>query len=550
MDESIRVELGPDNLPESARIPGAGALSFQYTATQLTLVFVGDDGTTESYTVELTAAPVAALVPRGSFVSAVPGVAPAGRLGAGDDEPRYPSATDSNIIITRGVRLDVLLDGLGELPPGLAPFVRTTDCVVPPNVSCSFWSAQNGSFWSMGITHSAFAIAGPDQIPEPDWPDVERCEQARGSLKPWFGGLVASTIAPSTVAGVAQWLGVLTAGAATAPAAIAAGTVGAVVYSLTATLTEFLRGEIDCSAVIRRTSVATFFASGLQSTSFTVEVCFPDHPSVLFESRCQSVGPYRPFANDVELGTLTFHATQVTAPPEITALTATGGGINEPIGVAAVVRGGTPPYTFTWNAPGAVNVSGDFVEADGTAGFTFPQAGTYPVTVTVRDAEGRTITAQTSVAVTGLTDVTARGAVSASTSFSTEYWPHLAVDGSRATSWFSAGPQREGSEVSTFTWDAGEDYHIGRISIYGNGNHATPDFRTGFGFDVVTVQILDANRSVVWEEVVGLGGTPDPDVVLTPDVVGHHVILVFGGHEAPDCGGFSELVIEAWTDGS
>jgi hypothetical protein len=55
------------------------------------------------------------------------------------------------------------------------------------------------------------------------------------------------------------------------------------------------------------------------------------------------------------------------------------------------------------------------------------------------------------------------------------------------------------------------------------------------------VQVFSAADKLVYEETVNLDGTPDPDVLVQPNVVGQWIWLVFTGSEAQDCGGFSEL---------
>ena len=118
----------------------------------------------------------------------------------------------------------------------------------------------------------------------------------------------------------------------------------------------------------------------------------------------------------------------------------------------------------------------------------------------------------------------------------------LAVDGDRSTSWFSGGPAVDG-RVSTYQWSIAQDEFISSVTIISNANNAEPAFRTGYGFEGVTIQILDAAGSVVYENKAGLGGTPDPDVSFQPGVKGSTVLLSFSGHESQDCGGFGELVV-------
>jgi hypothetical protein len=140
-------------------------------------------------------------------------------------------------------------------------------------------------------------------------------------------------------------------------------------------------------------------------------------------------------------------------------------------------------------------------------------------------------------------DITGEGSVGASSTFS-GFPDALSVDGDRTTSWFSTGPGAGGSP-SIYRWTGTRDDLIANVTVLSNAQHSEPSFRTGFGFGSVTVQVLDAADNVVFEETVALDGTPDPDVVVRPGVVGRTVVLSFAGHEDPGCGGFSELQIEA-----
>jgi hypothetical protein len=83
------------------------------------------------------------------------------------------------------------------------------------------------------------------------------------------------------------------------------------------------------------------------------------------------------------------------------------------------------------------------------------------------------------------------------------------------------------------------------VFVHGNGDHSNRSFRAGYGFESVTVQVLDVAGKVIFEQAVALAGTPDPDVQVHPNVAGRAVVLLFSGSEAPDCGGFSELEITA-----
>ncbi len=140
-------------------------------------------------------------------------------------------------------------------------------------------------------------------------------------------------------------------------------------------------------------------------------------------------------------------------------------------------------------------------------------------------------------------NVTAEGAVQASSTFP-GYPASLAVDGDPTTSWFSTGPG-PGGTPSTFRWTGKRDDRIDSITVQSNRLNSNPAFRTGYGFGSVTIQVLDGSQNVVYATTVDLPGTPDPDVTVSPQVVGRSVVLILAGHEAPNCGGFAELTIIA-----
>jgi hypothetical protein len=140
------------------------------------------------------------------------------------------------------------------------------------------------------------------------------------------------------------------------------------------------------------------------------------------------------------------------------------------------------------------------------------------------------------------TDIARQGNVNASTVFPGGEFPaRLAIDGSAATSWFSAGPENGNS---TFAWQ-GPEAMIQSIKLVSNRNHARPDFRTGFGFGQVTIELYDSQQRLVFEQSAALPGTPDPDVTFQPNAVGNRMLIHFSGHEDPTCGGFAELQILA-----
>ena len=97
----------------------------------------------------------------------------------------------------------------------------------------------------------------------------------------------------------------------------------------------------------------------------------------------------------------------------------------------------------------------------------------------------------------------------------------------------------------SFTWQVPQEEFITNVDVLSNAAHQVVDFRTGFGFSAVTVQVLDSGGNVLFEERLDLGGSPDPAVSARPNVFGQTVQLLFEGHEDPACGGFGELVVTA-----
>jgi hypothetical protein len=140
------------------------------------------------------------------------------------------------------------------------------------------------------------------------------------------------------------------------------------------------------------------------------------------------------------------------------------------------------------------------------------------------------------------TDITATGSVISSSEFPGGDFPaDLAIDGDPTTSWFSAGPRDDG--VTVFGWVPAETLPVQIDSITIVSNELHPEFPTGYGFEEVTVDVSDAEFNIVFTETLSLSGTPDPTVVVTPNVRASFVSLTFRGSEALDCGGFAELII-------
>lgn len=169
---------------------------------------------------------------------------------------------------------------------------------------------------------------------------------------------------------------------------------------------------------------------------------------------------------------------------------------------------------------------------------------TAPTTTAAPSADPTTTTTEPPTTTTTQalvpTDVTAQGRVTASSVFSADFAASLGVDGSGGSSWFSAG-----GGGATYTWTADAALLIEEVVIVGNGGHANPDFRTGFGFEAVTIEYWFGGQLVGSSEH-GMGGTPDPTVTATPGrIIADEIRLVFSGGEDPTCGGFAELSILA-----
>jgi Mg-chelatase subunit ChlD len=139
-------------------------------------------------------------------------------------------------------------------------------------------------------------------------------------------------------------------------------------------------------------------------------------------------------------------------------------------------------------------------------------------------------------------EIAFEGVVDASSIYDATFPASLVLDGDLSTSWFSAGPDADGT--STFVWTGAQDDFIASIELISNRENQVVDFRTGYGFGEVTIQVYTSEDNLVFEETVNLDGTPDPDVRVTPNVVGRWIWMIFTGSEALDCGGFAELKVE------
>jgi hypothetical protein len=141
-------------------------------------------------------------------------------------------------------------------------------------------------------------------------------------------------------------------------------------------------------------------------------------------------------------------------------------------------------------------------------------------------------------------EIASEGTVESSSIYDATYPASLGVDGNLSTSWFSAGAVG-GDTRPSYVWTGQQDDFIATIELISNREHQVADFRTGYGFEEVTIQVMDAQGNVVFEESADLTGTPDPDVLVRPNVIGRSIRMLFSGSEAPDCGGFGELRIGA-----
>jgi hypothetical protein len=127
--------------------------------------------------------------------------------------------------------------------------------------------------------------------------------------------------------------------------------------------------------------------------------------------------------------------------------------------------------------------------------------------------------------------------------FGSPYSPELSIDDNMGSSWFSAGPEPDGTPT-IYEWYVQQDHCLDTIEIVGNGDHDEVDFRQGYGYETMVVEVFDTSGSPVYTESFDLSGTPDPTVSIDLDgTLAHRVVLQLSGHEAADCGGFSELVI-------
>ena len=138
-------------------------------------------------------------------------------------------------------------------------------------------------------------------------------------------------------------------------------------------------------------------------------------------------------------------------------------------------------------------------------------------------------------------EIAAEGTVDVSSIYDSTFPASLAIDGDPTTSWFSAGPDEDGT--TRYVWTGVQEDFIATIDLISNKDNEVAEFRSGYGFESVLIQVYDAQDQLVYEETVSLAGTPDPDIQITPNVVGQWIWIIFSGSEAQDRGGFAELKV-------
>jgi tRNA A-37 threonylcarbamoyl transferase component Bud32 len=153
-----------------------------------------------------------------------------------------------------------------------------------------------------------------------------------------------------------------------------------------------------------------------------------------------------------------------------------------------------------------------------------------------------TTTTTTTVAPTQVVDASHEGTVTASSTFPGGQYPASnALDGSAATSWFSAGSAD--GDTSTFTWQGARTDLITDVVITGNAQNADPSVRSGFGFNSITVQVLDGDVVKFSQDVAFPDASNGNSVTVKPNVKGQIVRLLLHGHQDPTCGGFGEIQV-------
>jgi hypothetical protein len=199
--------------------------------------------------------------------------------------------------------------------------------------------------------------------------------------------------------------------------------------------------------------------------------------------------------------------------------------------------------TFVNGQDGAVETELDLPGGTNCT-LSFTAARTGPLTpATSTTTTTPTTTTTTTTAPAQPVNITPEGTVSASSTYSSAYPASNAVDGNVGTSWFSIGAADGPS--STFTWQGKSDQEITSISITGNEYNSDPSNRSGYGYAQTEIQVINSAGTVVFDQTYPGPGDSAHDITATPNAVGETVKLILQNRESPDCGGFSELKIEA-----
>ncbi len=169
------------------------------------------------------------------------------------------------------------------------------------------------------------------------------------------------------------------------------------------------------------------------------------------------------------------------------------------------------------------------------AGFTFQSL-----------QEGEVRTQPIEILVAEIRDITAIGNATASSTFNQDarFDPSRGIDQQFQTSWFSNGDS-DGTS-STFTWSAPREVLIFAVEVFDNSFHSTPEFRTGFGFARITIQVFSGTNGtgvMRLERTVDYPSGPDDPAAVGLGVPGRSVRLILQDHQDPSCGGFSELQV-------
>ncbi len=206
-----------------------------------------------------------------------------------------------------------------------------------------------------------------------------------------------------------------------------------------------------------------------------------------------------------------------------------------------------------------LTIQGGFAEGD----IDIPVVGTqsFIITVTADDPqtfmvfggftfatleEGEVRSQPVEILISEVVDISQQGAAQASSTFNQDpaFSPSQGTDGDFATSWFSAGASD--GDTSTFTWTAPREVFLQVSHLVDNSFHNNPGFRTGFGFNRVTLRVFsgpNATGTMRFEETFDYPSGPDDVPTQILGVPGRSVHLILEGHEDHQCGGFGELIL-------